>query len=393
MATVVKTARATGNGIAQSRHKVDMGDLYKLEDNSGALFVAASEFGKKKAGSYEVNWHTLELRPKFDTLGAAITATSDSTVTVSNGSYFQINDLIKVTSTKESLMVTGVTGNNLGVVRSWGAVAAQVASNGAEVLIVAPHYGENARLQAGRTVTEVKYTNKVALWRDNFEISGTLQAIGEQGGLYHGNDVDLQRDQMLKAHKRGINHSCLFSEIGNSGDQRSMMGIIEFIKTYGSNRTNSTSAVTFSVFQTASKTAVRYLDSKQMLLICSTQFAQIVTEWALGLSSSNPAARVNMEPGKTLFGLRIIDIQTAHGRFRLLVDDALEGTEYSKYAIGLGSDKGNRPEWRYLRDTRVMKNREDTDQDGYEEEVLTEGTMEHGNPDHKYLFDNAQSSS
>jgi hypothetical protein len=392
MATVVKTARTTQSGIASSRHKVQMGDLYKLEDNSGAMWVTANMMGKKKAGGYEVKWHTLELRPKFDTLGAAITAVGDTTVTVSNGTYFQINDLIKVTSTKESMMVTGVTGNNLGVTRSWGAVAAQTASNGAEVLIVASHYGENARLQAGRTVTEVQYSNQVALWRDNFEISGTLQAIGEQGGLYHGNDVDLQRDQMHAAHKRGINHACLFSEIGRSGDQRSMMGIIEFIKTYGSGRTNSTSAVTFSVFQTASKTAVRYLKNKRMVIICSTQFAQIVTEWALGLSASNPNAVINMDPEKKLFGLRVIDIRTAHGDFRLLVDDALEGTEYSKYAICVGTDKGNAPEWRYLRDTRVIKNRQDTDQDGYEEEILTEGTMEDGNPDHLYLFDSAATS-
>lgn len=393
MATVVKTARTTQSGIASSRHKVQMGDLYKLEDNTGAMWVTANMMGKKKAGGYEVKWHTLELRPKFDTLGAAITATGDTSITVSNGSYFQINDLIKVTSTKESMLVTAVSGNTLTVIRSWGAVAAQTASNSAEVLIVASHYGENARLQAGRTVTEVQYSNQIALWRDNFEISGTLQAIGEQGGLYHGNDVDLQRDQMTAAHKRNINHSCLFSEIGRSGDQRSMMGVIEFIKTYGSNRTNSTSAVTFSVFQTASKTAVRYLSKKRMVIICSTQFAQIVTEWALGLSSSNPNAVINMESGNTLFGLRIIDIRTAHGDFRLLVDDALEGTEYSKYAVCVGTDKGNAPEWRYLRDTRVLKNRQDTDQDGYEEEILTEGTMELGNPDHLYLFDSAATSS
>lgn len=392
MTTVVKTPRTTQNGIAASRQKVDMGDLYKLEDKEGGLYVTANMMGKKKAGAYEVSWHTLELRPKFDTLGAAITATGDTTVTVSNGTYFQVNDLIKVTSTKETMLVTAVSTNDLSVIRSWGGVAAQTASNSAEVLIIAPHYGENARLQAGRTVTEVKYSNKVALWRDNFEISGTLQAIGEQGGLYHGNDVDLQRDQMHKAHKRGINHACLYSEIGSSGDRRSMMGVIEFIKTYGSNRTNSTSAVTFSVFQTASKTAVRYSDSKRMVIVCSTQFAQIVTEWALGLSASNPNAVINMEPGKTMFGLRIIDIQTAHGQFRLLVDDALEGTEYSKYAICVPTDKGNAPEWRYLRDTRVLKNRQETDQDGYEEEILTEGTLELGNPDHYYLFDAAATS-
>jgi hypothetical protein len=387
MTTVVKTARTSQAGISPSRFKVPMGDLYKLEDNQGALFVTANTLGKEKAGGFEAKWHTLELRPKFDTLSASAAAV-DTTLTVTHGSYFQVNDLIKITGTRESLMVTAVSSNTLTVTRSWGNTAAASAASSSEVLIVSPHYGENATLQGARSVTEVQYTNNVALWRHNLEVSGTLQAIGEQGGTFYGNDVDLLRDQMLLTHKRDINHACLFSELGASGDQRSMMGIIEFIKTYGTNRVNSTSAVTFSVFTTAAKSATRY-NNRRMVIICSRQFAQIVSEWALNTTGSH----VNVDNGSTMFGLEVMDIRTPHGRFRLLVDDALEGTEYSQYAIMLATEQGKGPKWRYLRDTRIMKNRQQTDQDGYEEEVLTEGTLENGGPDFHYLFDNADTSS
>jgi len=364
-----------------------MGDLYKLEDNEGALFVTANTLGKEKAGNYEVKWHTLELRPKFDALTASAAA-ADGTLTVAHGNYFQVNDLIKITASKESCMVTAVSGNTVSVTRSWGATVAATASSTAEILIVTPHYGENAKLQGARSVTEVQYTNNVALWRHNLEISGTLQAIGEQGGTFYGNDVDLQRDQMLLTHKRDINHACLFSEIGASGDQRSIMGMIEFIKTYGTNRVNSTSAFTFSVFQTAAKTATRY-NNRRMVIICSRQFAQIVSEWALVTTGSH----VNVENGATMFGLEVMDIRTPHGRFRLLVDDALEGTEYSQYSVWVATEQGKGPKWRYLRDTRILKNRQDTDQDGYEEEVLTEGTIELGGPDFHYMTDNSDTSS
>lgn len=392
MTNVVRAARTSQSGIASSRFVAQVGNLYEYPDREGAAFVTASQFGEKPAGGWEVSWHTDELRPKFDTLGAAISDTTTEQITVSNGAYFATNDFINITSTKEKMLVREVTGNVLTVTRSVGSTAAQTASSGAEIYIYSPHYGENARLQAARSTTEVKYSNQTAIWREPLEISNTLKAIGEQGGLHHGNDLDRQRRKMMRTLKRGINHDCIMSERGGTGTQRTIMGLLEFVTTFGSNRVNSTSAVTYSVFNTASKTAVRNSESGRMVVICGTQFAQIVSEWALGLSASNPAAKIDMRVGDTMFGLRIMDIKTAHGDFRLLIDHALEGTEYSKYAIMVPSDEGSRPQWRYLRKTTVEKNRQENDQDGYKEEAICEGTLEGGNPDQFYLFTNAQTS-
>lgn len=383
MATVVKGVRATNAGIAASRLIVDMGDLYKLEDDQGALYVTASTLGKRKIAAYEANWHTNELRPKFDTVNGAKIA-SDTSVTVTNGGYFQKHDLVKVTATGEVLLVTAVSGNVLTITRSFGATAAGAIADAGELLILGPAYPENAQLQDGRSVTETKYSNKVQAFRHNFEISGRLQAITENGGTYHGSDVKLQREDMLLTHKRDINLACLFGEVGDAGSgQTGMGGIVEFIKTYGANRVNSTAAVTHSVFLTAAKSATRY-NNRRMVIICSRQFAQIVTEWGLSLQM--------LTPGGTKFGLQVMDIFTPHGQFRLLVDDALEGTAYSKMAICVAADKKGGPKMAMLRDTRLIKNRQEDSQDGYEEEVLTEGTIEHGNANFHYLFDNAQTS-
>lgn len=385
MATVVKGARATGSGIASSRLVVDMGDLYKLEDDQGALYVTASTLGKRKIAAYEANWHTKELRPKFDAInnGGGYASGAVSLV-VDNGAYFQKHDLVKVTRTGEVMLVTAVSTNTLTVTRSFGATAAAAINDDDELLIIGPAYPENATLQDGRTVTEVKYTNKVQAFRHNFEISGRLQAITENGGTYHGSDVKDQREDMLLVHKRDINLACIQGEVGDAGSgQTGMGGIIEFIKTYGTNRVNSTSAVTYSVFLTAAKSATRY-NNRRMVIICSRQFAQIVTEW--GVSAQQ------LQPGGTKYGLEVMDIFTPHGRFRLLVDDALEGTEYSQYAICVAADKKGGPKMAVLRDTRLIKNRQEDSQDGYEEEVLSELTIEHGNPNYHYLFDNANTS-
>ena len=239
--TVVKTARATNAGVAASRLKVDMSDtLYKLEDDEGALLVTANVLGKERAAGFEVQWHASELRPKFVTMAASASAASGS-IDILESEALQVNDLLIVPSTQETLLVTARTdADTYAVTRSWGTTAAANIPAAEQILIIHAHYDEGASLVDGRTVTETLYKNNVALWRDNFKITGTLQAIGQAGGLYHGNDVDLQRRDMTLVHKRGINHACIYSEYGSSGTRRSISGAIEFIEDNGSSRTDST---------------------------------------------------------------------------------------------------------------------------------------------------------
>lgn len=387
MATVVKTMRATNSGISASRLKVDMSDtLYKLEDDEGALVVTANVLGKEKAGGYEVKWFGSELRPKFVTMAASAAAV-DGSITISESEALQINDMLIVPSTQETLLVTARTSATVyAVTRSWGTTAAAIIPLSEQVLIIHAHYDEGAVLQDGRTVTETLYVNNVALWRDNFKITGTLQAIGQQGGLYLGNDVDLQRRDMTLVHKRGINHACLYSEYASSGTRRSISGAIEFIEDNGSSRTDSTSALTFAAFMTKSETMTRY-NGKKMVGVISRQFGSIVSQWALANSVT-----IQVVNGAKMFGLAVMDVTTPHGQFRLLVDDALEGATFKKFGLFLSTDKKGGPRWRYLRDTRLLKDRQEDDEDAYEEEILSEGTIEWGNANYHYLFKNAQTS-
>lgn len=386
MATVVKTARATNNGIAASRLKVDMSEtLYKLEDDEGALFVTANVLGKEKAAGYEVQWHATELRPKFVTASASA-ASSATTLAIDESEALQVNDLLIVPSTQETLLVTArVSATSYTITRSWGTTAAATIPSAEAILIIGAHYEEGAVLQDSRSVTETLLKNNVALWRDNFKITGTLQAIGEQGGLYNGNDVDLQRRDMMLVHKRNINHACLFSEYGSSGNRRSISGAIEFIEDNGTSRTDSTSAMTFAAFMALSQTMTRY-NGKKMVGVVSRQFASVVSQWAL-----NETVQVSI--GAKMFGLAVMDITTPHGQFRLLVDDALEGATFKKFGVFISTDQKGGPRWRYLRDTRLIKNRQEDDEDAYEEEVLTEGSIEWGNANYHYLFKNVQTAS
>lgn len=386
MTTVVKSARATNAGIASSRLKVDMSEtLYKLQDDEGALVVTANMLGKEKAGNYEVKWHASDLRPKFVTQTASA-ASSVTTITIDEAEALGVNDIVIVPSTQETYLVTArASASSYEVIRSWGTTAAATIPASEQCLIINPHYSEGAQLQDPRTVTETLYSNNVALWRDSFKITGTLQAIGQQGGLYHGNDVDLQRRDMGLVHKRGINHAAIFSEIGSSGTRRSISGFVEFVEDNGTSRTDSTSAMTFAAFMALAETMTRY-NSGKMVGVISRHIATIVSQWA-------QAETVQVSVGAKMFGLAVMDVTTPSGQFRLLVDDALEGATFKKFGLFLATEKKGGPRWRYLRDTRLIKNRQEDDEDAYEEEILTEGTIEWGNPNFHYLFKNITTAS
>lgn len=387
MATVVQGERTSQAGIAPSRLKVDMGDLYKLEDNQGALYVTANLLGSGPAANYEVKWHTSELRPKATTLSVSA-ATSDTSIQVATGdtALIAVNDLLNLPNA-ETMMVTGVTGVTAAVIRSWGAASAVTAAANSEVIIISPHYAEGATLQSARSVTEVSAHNYTAIWRHPLDLSNTLRAIGDAGGTYNGTDLDLQRTDLMLVHKRDINLACLFSEIGNNGTQRTIMGIKEFIETYGTSRTDATSSLTYNAFSQISETMTRY-NSGNMIGVISRRFATIVSQWAM-----NTSAVVQVENGASMFGLKVMNVTTPNGQFKLLIDVALsDSTEYKKHAFFVATDKKGSPKWKYLRNTQILKDRQAPDADGYKEEVLTEGTVEWGNANYHFELTNVQQS-
>lgn len=378
MATVSKGTRTTSTGLTSSRLKVDMGDLHKLEDNEGALVVTLGELGKKPAFGKSINWHTSELRPKFDRInnGAGYTS-GDTAVVVDNGAYFQDYDNIKFTRTGEVARVSSVSGNTLTIVRSWGATAAAALVDNDEILILGPAYPEGTKLKSPRSVTEVEFTNYTELVRHNFTISGTLRAVGEAGGLYHGNDVDLQRRDMMLSHKRDLNLKFLHSEGAQSGDTRTLDGIIPFVTTNGTNRTNSTATLTEKAWNDGLRVAFRNANSNKLLAIMSRSVAGIINEFASSVQ--------RVTPGTSKFGLRLMDYTSPHGEVRMITDVALEGDELSKYIVLIDPVKG--PVQRVLRDTILIKDRtDDRSEDAYAEEILTETSVEWGHPDKHYIF-------
>ncbi len=378
--TVASGARTTVAGIASTRLKIDMGDLYQWESQDAALYTTVALLGQEQAFAKTIYWHTTELRPKFARInnGGGYND-SDLTFTVDSpgGSYVKAGFIIQVTRTGETMIVASSTSTAITVsARSWGATAAAALVDNDEILIIGPAYAESASLQSAITVTETQYSNNIHTMRHNWNVGGLLMEISKKGGTWNGDEAKLQREMIMATHKRDMNLAMLNSEAATSGGTATMGGLIPFIKTNASGNVNSATVLTDPVFEAGNATWFRGGESSQRVLVCSRNFHAIVSQFA--------KAQIQTRTGETKYGLRLADYLSAHGDIRLVREVALEGDEYSTYAVGFDPGK---VKMKFVRNTRLIKDRQGVSEDGYEEELLTDFSCEWGHAETCYLWD------
>ena len=373
--TVASGARSTVAGIASTRLKVDMDDIYMYESESeDALFKTLSMISKETAHAKTVAWHADELVPQFIRVnnGAGYnSAATTFTVDTPGGSYAPPNFLIEVTRTGEQ-MVTTTGGSATSVVvvgRAWGTTAAAALVDNDEIMILGPAYAESASLQSAVSTTETQYTNKIQTVRHNWQMSGLLQAISENGGTYGGEDPAIQRRKTMATHRRTLNRLLLNAESGTSGGQSTMTGLIPFIEANASANVNSATTLTEPVFEAHNQTWFDAGESGDRVLLVSQAIHGIINQF--------PSTVQRTKSGDKTYGLRISDYTSVHGDIRIVRERQLRGDKYAKSAIGFDP---NLVKLKVVRDTRLIKDRQGVSEDGYQEEVLTDLSAIWGNP-------------
>jgi hypothetical protein len=347
-------------GIASTRLKVDMADkLFQWENIGAPLYTTLVLLGKEDAIAKTVAWHVDELVPKFMRINAGAGYTTETTLTVDTpgGSYVGAGWLLEVTRTGETFITTtgGSATTIVLVARSWGNVATANIVDNDEILIIGPAYAENATLAAAITTTEVQYTNNLHTIRHNWSISGLLQELSARGGTYNGDESKNQRMKMMATHKRSLELALLKSEAATSSGTATMYGFIPWLKRYGTGNVNSATTLTEAVFEAGNAVWARGEGSESRVLMASKSVYGIINQFA-----------------------------AAHLDISLIKNVHLEGDTMSKYAFGFDP---SRSKLKMGRDTRILKDRQGTSVDGYEEEVVTDLSATFGTPESMYLWD------
>ncbi|MCC6228941.1 MAG: DUF5309 family protein [Phycisphaerales bacterium] len=177
------------------------------------------------------------LLPNTDTINQTTftpNAQDATSVTVNNGSRFQVGDLVRPGNATEIMQVTAVSTNTLTVVRRYGGTAASSLSNGLKVTIVGNAALEGGDAPASRFTSRSRRQNYTQIFAASVEVSGSMRAARVYGA---SDELDFQRQERMRELLRDLENTVINGTApsgtpqGSASVRRSMNGIIRQVTT------------------------------------------------------------------------------------------------------------------------------------------------------------------
>lgn len=369
MPSTVAGVRGTAS-ILQDRIKIDISDtIHLLEPSAYPLITTMNSLDKvKPAHQPTVRWMEDELEPLTDLVNGALTAAAVG-ITVDNGGWWRVGDLLFVPRNDELCRVTAVAGNLLTVVRSIGSVAAAAIVDDEPIWNLGPAQREGDTSRSLLSTLEVEQSNRTQIVRTPFGTTNTQSATD----LYDGNDFDYQARKSAIMHLVKLERILLWGQTSTvqvAGQPlRTMTGIYQFIQT---NRIDVGGVLTESEFDAFCEVAFRYGGTDQKLLITSGRVIQAINNFS--------KEKMTTYSGESTYGLDLHEYQSPFGRVLLAYHRQFVGDIYSGHGLLIDPDKiwlrplrGGRSSGNLaIRVTNIQANDEDSRKDEY----LTECSLE-----------------
>jgi len=366
--TNITGARTTKN-IASNRMMVDMAKEIALLDPNEAPFVTFLKLAKKDSRvvyNPKFQWLEDDLLETETKVSVGCGADADS-ITVADGSIIRVGDVLNLPGTGENVLVTQVNGNELSVVRGYGASGAAAIDADAVVLNIGSAMAENSNGRAVKSTIEQDGYNYTQIFRTPIALSGTEAA----SKLHGGKDRAYQRRKASLEHKRDIARAMYFGQrkedVSGSTPRRTMGGLLEMI---GDNKVQFDAAklpLTYRNFDNSvAKEAFRY-GSQEKLLIAGPNLASAINLWA-------EKKLVTEVDSKATYGLHVKNLITTYGELKVIYDPLLDSA-YAGYGFILDTENVR---YAYLegRDTKLNIGIQSPDLDGIIDEYLTECSLE-----------------
>lgn len=191
---------------------------------------------QRSATSTVHQWLEDQLLPNTDAIDDAMIAvpTSETSFDVEHGSRFRVGDQIQAQASAEVMLVTGVSGDTLTVVRGYGGSSAEAIADNQPLRILG-----NAALE-GDDAPQVRFTNRVRrsnvtqIFTAGVEVSGS-QLAAKQAAV--ADELDYQKQERLRELVRDL-ENCVINGVSSATDpqgsstvRRTMRGIIPTITT------------------------------------------------------------------------------------------------------------------------------------------------------------------
>jgi len=372
----VAVATASGvvdtDAILADEKVVDMQNQFRLLDVDQSQFMTIlNKLPSQKAVREKVNWLEDQYFPNLSSFAASATsAASQFEVATGEGAYFKVGDLVRLANSGEVAEVTGITSDSVGVTRSVGAIAANTAQTGVELLIIGNAYAQGADTGTLKVTTRVLGFNYTQITRHAFGFTNTDVQIETYGAGDPQNEVM----KKLVEHKRDLTNQCwLGPRAYDSSASKGHMGGIysEFIAT---NVTNAVGTLSLTALDGALEDIFQHGTMNKVIFAAPTPAA------ALSRLLTNNWVRAR--PEDKVYGAKVTAfINGAYGASVPVITERSWGRE-----VSAGFGRGG---WMIVLDlayikkrplrnrgTRLLRNRQGNGVDSTIHEYLTEQSLE-----------------
>lgn len=350
--------------ILADRAVVDMLErIYTYDPQSTPMLTVLTNRHKVKPASATTVEHLEdEPVPEWDTENGGGVAMGGTTLTVSNGTYHRVGDLIFNPATGEIVRVTAVATNDLTITRAWAGSDTAIAS-GQNLLNLGAAEEEGDNAPAAKHTITTKKSNYTEIKKETVHLSRTL----DQVNLYGGKERARQRRKAGARHARDWEQTLIWGkkvEDTSTGTNpiRSAGGLNEHITTNELD-VSSTGVLAESDFRDFVGDVFRYKvdgGGGKKVLIASRAVIDTMESWG--------ASKLETMPGGTKYGFQIRTYVSTYGSLDVVYHPLLEvGVDGYGFIVDMAGVM-----CRPLQRTKLMTNIHDPDEDGYRDMYLTE---------------------
>lgn len=190
----------------------------------------------REATSTHHEWLEDELLPNRDAVNDSTFTdpAADTDFDVDNGNRFRVGDQIQVEGSEELMLVTGINGDILTVVRGYAGTTSEDLADNQVINILGNAALEGDNKPDARFTNRIRCGNYTQIFTATVEVSGTDIAASQLG---LADELDFQKQERLRELIRDLENTVInggqttVNPEGSSSVRRSMKGIIQHIST------------------------------------------------------------------------------------------------------------------------------------------------------------------
>lgn len=367
MAIPIVTGLEDDQDILQNERVIDMDPVIAMLDPDTSQFMTMlMRVARTGADSTKNEWLEDEFFPRLSSVASGgATNGANIVVAAGEGVYFRAGDLLRNARTGVAVRVISVATDTLTVTNALGRVAFAAAAAADQLLITGNASAQGAGLGAEKITKRVAQFNYQMIQRNPYGFTRSLMA----SKLYGGPVPEKERKKKAVEHKRAIEYTLFWGtralDLTGSEPVGQTGGLFEFVTT---NVKNAAGTLTKVLLDTYMRDFLQHGEQNGVLFV-----SPVVSQAISGF------LRDAWQPTTTdarLWGAKVDGFISGAYGFRVPVvvkrdwnDFSTASGQYGGWAFYVNMDN---IELTTLRNTELLRDRQNNDADRYDEEYLTE---------------------